>query len=88
MTSASKTLQAPSALGTFPDGTPVSPWFSDDSVPLLSALGTVYTVTDYGVCADGALHTRELQALEEQGLVRKDGQKRRLTAMGSAFLNG
>ncbi len=63
MTSASKALQAPSALGTFPDGTPVSPWFSDDSVPLLSALGTVYTVTDYGVCADGALYTRELQAL-------------------------
>ena len=30
--------------------------------------------------------TRELQALEEQGLIRKEGQKRRLTAMGSAFL--
>jgi len=30
--------------------------------------------------------TRELQALEEAGLIRKDGQKRRLTAMGQAFL--
>lgn len=30
--------------------------------------------------------TRELQTLEEQGLVRKDGQKRRLTAMGRAFV--
>lgn len=30
--------------------------------------------------------TRELQALEEQGLVRKDGQKRRLTAMGQAYV--
>ena len=30
--------------------------------------------------------TRELQALEEAGLIRKDGQKRRLTAMGQAYL--
>lgn len=30
--------------------------------------------------------TRELQALEEAGLIRKDGQKRRLTAMGQAFI--
>jgi hypothetical protein len=31
--------------------------------------------------------TRELQALEEQGLIRKDGQKRRLTAMGQSFIS-
>ncbi len=30
--------------------------------------------------------TRELQALEEQGLVRKDGQKRRLTTLGKTIL--
>ena len=30
--------------------------------------------------------TRELQTLEEAGLVRKDGQKRRLTAMGKSLL--
>ena len=30
--------------------------------------------------------TRELQALEEQGIVRKEGQKRRLTAMGRTLL--
>lgn len=30
--------------------------------------------------------TRELQTLEEAGLVRKDGQKRRLTAMGSSYI--
>ena len=30
--------------------------------------------------------TRELQALEDQGLVRKEGQKRRLTSMGRAYL--
>lgn len=30
--------------------------------------------------------TRELQGLEEAGLIRKDGQKRRLTAMGQSFL--
>ncbi len=31
--------------------------------------------------------TRELQALEEAGLIRKDGQKRRLTAMGRSFVS-
>lgn len=30
--------------------------------------------------------TRELQTLEDQGFVRKDGQKRRLTAMGQAYV--
>lgn len=30
--------------------------------------------------------TRELQALEEQGLVRKEGQKRRLTTMGRTYV--
>ncbi len=30
--------------------------------------------------------TRELKALEDQGLILKDGQKRRLTAMGRAYL--
>ena len=30
--------------------------------------------------------TRELQSLEEAGLIRKEGQKRRLTAMGKSFL--
>lgn len=32
--------------------------------------------------------TRELQTLEEAGLIRKDGQKRRLTAMGKRFISG
>ena len=30
--------------------------------------------------------SRELKVLDEMGLTRKDGQKRRLTAMGSAYL--
>ena len=30
--------------------------------------------------------TRELQALEEQGLIRKDGQKRRLTTLGRTMI--
>ena len=30
--------------------------------------------------------TRELQALEEQGLIRKDGQKRKLTTLGRAMM--
>lgn len=33
----------------FPDGTPIGPWFYDDSVPTLEQLGRPYRVTDYGV---------------------------------------
>ncbi|MDO4536557.1 MAG: ATP-binding protein [Coriobacteriales bacterium] len=32
--------------------------------------------------------TRELKVLQDQGLLRKDGQKRRLTALGQAYLSG
>lgn len=47
----------------FPDGTPIGPWFYDDSVPTLEQMGRPYRVTDYGVLDDGRLHTAELQAL-------------------------
>ena len=39
----------------FPDGTPIGPWFYDDSVPTLEQLGRPYRVTDYGVLDDGRL---------------------------------
>ncbi len=47
----------------FPDGTPIDPWFYDDSRPLLKDLGTPYLITDHGARADGTLQTRPLQAL-------------------------
>jgi len=34
---------------TFPDGTPVSEWFLDQSVPTLESLGKVYSLSDYGI---------------------------------------
>ena len=47
----------------FPDGTPVSPWFSDDRIPALSDLGKAYMAGDYSVRADGTVQTGTLQAL-------------------------
>ena len=47
----------------FPDGTPVSPWFSDDRIPALSDLGKAYMAADSGVRADGTVQTGALQAL-------------------------
>ena len=51
------------AYETFPDGTPIDPWFYDTAVPTLAELGRPYRVTDYGALDDGRLHTAELQAL-------------------------
>lgn len=45
----------------FPDGTPLSPWFSEPAVP--GGLGPDYVLTDHGIQPDGSLHTAEIQAL-------------------------
>ena len=47
----------------FPDGTPISPWFSENHAPALSDLGRPYVVTEHGVRADGAVQTDALQSL-------------------------
>ena len=49
----------------FPDGTPIDEWFYETSVPELSELGRQYVLTDYDICDDGKVHTKELQSLIE-----------------------
>lgn len=48
---------------TFPDGTPIEDWFRDTTIPPRETLGRAYCLTDYGIHADGALHTADIQAL-------------------------
>lgn len=47
----------------FPDGSPVSPWFYDLSVPDAVELGPQYVITDAGVRDDGRIYTKAIQAL-------------------------
>ena len=47
----------------FPDGTPIDEWFYYTNVPALEALGKPYVITDYGVCDDGRIYTKQLQNL-------------------------
>lgn len=47
----------------WPDGTPIDSWFSDTAAVDVSALGKQFVLTDYGVFADGSVHTEQIQAL-------------------------
>lgn len=47
----------------FPDGTSIDNWFYDTRVPELSELGRQYILTDYHICDDGKMHTKEIQEL-------------------------
>lgn len=47
----------------FPDGSVVDEWFHDVHVPKLGELGRQYILTDYGINADGSIHTEQLQKL-------------------------
>jgi polygalacturonase len=48
----------------WPDGTPISSWFSDTSRVDVSSLGRRYVLTDYGVNTDSTLvQTTEIQAV-------------------------
>ncbi len=51
---------------TFPDGTVIPAWFSDTTHVDQSQLGKRYKLTDYGIFADGRIHTAEIQALIDQ----------------------
>ena len=55
----------------WPDGTPISEWFKDCSPVDVAALGKQYRLTDYGIFADGRVHTQEIQALIDR--VAADG---------------
>ncbi len=46
----------------FPDGTPVTAWFSDTKVKALAELGKCYNLADYGVVQDSTLlQTKKIQ---------------------------
>lgn len=47
----------------FPDGTPISDWFYEVSVPALEELGKKYCLQDYSIKDDGRLYTKEIQQL-------------------------
>jgi polygalacturonase len=48
--------------GLFPDGTPISSWFSDTAKVKLAGLGKSFTVTDYGAVADSlVVQTQAIQ---------------------------
>ena len=47
----------------WPDGTPVGEWFHDLSPVNVESLGKQYKLTDYGIFADGTVHTHQIQAL-------------------------
>ena len=54
------------AAETFPDGTPIAPWFYDVQVPALSDLGRQYVLTQHNILDDGRVHTTEIQQLIDQ----------------------
>lgn len=47
----------------WPDGTEISAWFTDTTAVDISTLGKQYKLTDYGIFADGNLHTQQIQEL-------------------------
>lgn len=47
----------------FPDGTEIPEWFRQNESVKLESLGKQYKLTDYGIFADGRVHTVEIQAL-------------------------
>ncbi len=58
----------------FPDGTPISEWFLDDSVPELASLGKVYNLADYGVISDPVrLQTEKVQAVIDEAAANGGG---------------
>lgn len=47
----------------WPDGTQVDDWFHDYTPVDVASLGRQYLLTDYGIFADGTVHTRQIQDL-------------------------
>ena len=47
----------------FPDGTPIDGWFFDTEIAGLASLGKPFVITDYGVCDDGKIYTKQIQGL-------------------------
>lgn len=68
----------------FPDGTPIDPWFYDQTVPVC-ATGREYRVTEHGIRDDGTLQTQKLQALIDRAGDEGGGT---IVVSGGTFLTG
>lgn len=55
----------------WPDGTEISPWFSDIRPTDIRNLGKQFIITDFGISDDGKVHTTEFQRLIDK--VAADG---------------
>ena len=68
----------------FPDGSPIDPWFFDQTVPT-AGTGKEYHLKDHGIKDDGTLQTAKLQELIDQ--VSRDGGGT-IVVSGGTFLTG
>ena len=71
-------------LKQFPDGTPVDPWFYDESVPE-KGTGAEYPVNENGISADGSLQTGKIQALIDKVSASGGGT---IVIPGGTYLTG
>jgi len=63
-----------SAKETFPDGTPIPDWFSQNKETDISTLGRAYRITDYGVINDStALQTEKIQSVIDRASAEGGG---------------
>ena len=56
-----------------PDKTPVDAWFYDTQVPSLDQLGKQYILTEYDICDDGRVYTKEIQAVIDKAFENGGG---------------
>ena len=47
----------------FPDGTRISDWFFDYTLPKKEDYKNKFVITDYGILSDGKIYTEKLQKL-------------------------
>ena len=57
----------------FPDGTAVPEWFHTPDPVILDSLGPKFVLTEYGIFADGNLHTEQIQALIDKAAAQGGG---------------
>ena len=57
----------------FPDGTTVPEWVHTPDPVILDSLGPKFVLTEYGIFADGNLHTEQIQALIDKAAAQGGG---------------
>ena len=81
---AQKEVKMSEQLKQFPDGTPVDPWFYDQTVPAAGE-GAVYPVNENGISADGSLQTQKIQELIDSVSAQGGGT---IVISGGTYLTG